>query len=85
MNMTICSTSIIYPLETDPISSDESNSDVLDDEEYLNLLHQQQIEFDELKQQHKKELEEFSKTLFDENKILPCLNKSSSIGKFITL
>jgi hypothetical protein len=85
MNMTICSASIIYSLETYTISCDDLDISDLEDEEYLNLLYQQQIELNELKQQHKEQLEEFSKTLFDKNKILPCLNKSSSFERLITL
>jgi hypothetical protein len=81
----MCSTNNIYPLETYVISPDELDIDVLEDEEYANLIQLQQIELNELKQQHQKQLEEFTKTFFDENEILPCFNKSLSFEKLITL
>jgi hypothetical protein len=65
MKLIICSTNNIYPLETYVISPDELDIDVLEDEEYANLIQLQQIELNELKQQHQKQLEEFAKTFFD--------------------
>jgi hypothetical protein len=85
MNMTIASTSTVDPLAPHAISCDGFDIDDFEDEEYLDLLHQQEIELNELKQQHKKQLEEFSKILFDEHEILSCSNKSSSIRRLIIL
>jgi hypothetical protein len=79
------STSNISSLEAHIISSDELDIDVLEDEEYANLLQLQQIELNELKQQHQKQLDELTKTFFDENEILSCFNKNSSFGNIIIL
>jgi hypothetical protein len=54
--MSISSTRNIYSLETFDISDDDSDICDLEDEEYLNLLRQQRIELNELKQQHKNQL-----------------------------
>jgi hypothetical protein len=64
MNVTISSDINIYSFETYAISCDDLGVCDLEDDEYLNLLRQQQIELNELKQHHKEQLEEFYKTFF---------------------